>query len=310
MILIFFRVSQLLIGEELRRAIASKSGIVNERPPLGHTWPDIEFQYPPDEDFLLPSFDSDLPSLSIQLLEDESEDCRAEAVQEVIENIVQSIEKGNSALSSSLSADASFLPNNSGMNSSSDIAPPSGRISSDTSSKTLDSFLTHNGTVGVLNDDDKFCSCRAASERMQSSPKRSSENSTVFCESEEEFFSDDYEASFLSDEELKLFQERRRKKKKTFRNQKQNLPTISLDKADVLDSLNSTDVSPRNIGPGPEIVLQVKMTLYMSENCACFFFLLFMFCSYQSLQFRNCFQYLPCAKLLKLICVAGSFLKH
>ena len=53
-LLIFFRISQLLIGEEFRRDIANKSGIAFENLPLGHVWPDLDFSFnytDPDDSF-------------------------------------------------------------------------------------------------------------------------------------------------------------------------------------------------------------------------------------------------------------------
>ena len=262
---LLFRVGQLLIGEELRKDIALKSGIVAERPPLGHVWPDIEFVYPPEED-LIPSFDSDLPPTTIQLIDDE-EQSTPEVVQEVVENILETVEKNDLTNDDVISAgcipkDSAILQNHSESSTSNDKAMQSLEKST---SLPSDSSQINGGTSDSSQASLDLSPPRCSSmDNKQSSPNsidsvpNSSSTKQECRDSEEEFFSDDYQASFLSDEELELFNERRRKKKKMPREKSHNFPTLSLDKSDITQSPESSGVSSSLIGPGPEIVLQVS----------------------------------------------------
>ena len=193
----------MLIGEELRRDIATKSGIVSERPPLGYTWPDIHFSY--NDDSELNSF-VDIPFSAPGKEDSNTEKMEAGRVNESDEESQAKMSKEDDSSLSQLN------------NIKADAAP-----------------VSFEGTLKLKQPQDN-----------ENAVASSSDDS-------EGYYSDDYELCFMSDSEKE--RRTRKRKKKTSPPPDQSL---FIPKSCVHEYLKKVNTSPEDIGPGPEVLLQVS----------------------------------------------------
>ena len=255
--------------------------------PLGHTWSDIEFNCPEDMDDIKSTevdFSQPLSEKESSVAGSKSEINAKETRVDVEDDIAEEVTSMSNNNDDSATMSTSDLlnrsdekatknsstqnvnPNTIPLDKESDRTSGSDKLSSTNDTSNLPPFTqVVDAAVSTENSDisDNFNKlCDISGIKSSESVLKTSISST---NCDDSYFSDDYQASFLSDEELNAFRERRKKKRKKRRS---NTKTswITLDKQIISESLNVEDVSPDRIGPGPDIILQVFLASYIPEK--------------------------------------------
>ncbi|CAK8683082.1 unnamed protein product [Clavelina lepadiformis] len=282
---IIYRVTQLLISEELRRDIAAKSGIVDITPPLGHTWPDLAFGWDAPSSNIIRNEEKSTSSPDPDEAKVDAKEQPTPANEKIDQNIASKTEQtSNSELSQTHSVSLccdhqthlqtntqtpsstvkTIADEDSVLNKSSNLQPSQGGLDVEDKEKTSNvekpPYPAH--TFDEINRDTSEVQQLAemstenvafetddGASRVPDSPDSGSSDAS--------FFSDDFETYFtLSDTEsaqvsTKKLHKHRPKKKSRVDENKHVLTQNVLE-----NFLQNNPVDLSKVGPGPGIILQ------------------------------------------------------
>uniref|UniRef100_H2YYK2 ribonuclease III n=1 Tax=Ciona savignyi TaxID=51511 RepID=H2YYK2_CIOSA len=240
---VLYRVSQLLIAEELRQDIAVKSGITMETPPLGHIWSNLHFGWSDNSEEDLQENPNQLDD---QKKQNEKKSCFSDQEQN----------NGTAELLCNVPAAATL------QNQSYVSKEASERLKTpDKVTDTVISSVQNSDEVQNQNQNNISENVGAELTSQASSEDMSDEDVPLSSSDDDSFFSDDHEAHFeLSDsedsaakrEEVQKCERKKRPRKKS----KELENVIEIPRTVLEEFVENYQTENLFIGPGPGLILQ------------------------------------------------------